>query len=251
VPVLDCVANQNGTCDLEQRTCQFSLDLKKINETFVPEERMQLAPRGYGACAECVGENRFKGTIWWQKQNVANKLEWREALKVNRKFSARLKGRDFKVISYPNSTINVKGIDAQLDIWEHFDGFVADLVIIDYADILAAEDTKKEARHQVNDTWKAMRALSQKRHCLVLTATQTDTDSFDVETMSLKNFSEDKRKYGHVTGMLGLNQTSNEKMLGIMRIAWIIRREGEAFSNICVRVLECRKIGRPYLDSYY
>ena len=46
---------------------------------------------------------------------------------------------------------------------------IPDVIIVDYADILAPEDTRQsEKRHQVDETWKALRRLSQEWHALVI-----------------------------------------------------------------------------------
>jgi hypothetical protein len=151
-----------------------------------------------------------------------------------------------KVGIFSNSSINVRGLDGVLEKWEAFDGFVPDVIVIDYADILAAEDPKKQARDQVNDTWKALRRLSQDRHALVIAPTQADAGSYDIETQSMKNFSEDKRKLAHVTGMLGLNQTSQEKTAQVMRLNWIVLRESPFNSSDCLWVGQSIELGRAY-----
>ena len=57
-----------------------------------------------------------------------------------------------------------------------------------------------------NEIWKNLRALSQSRNCLVLTATQADAKSYEKNVLTMSNYSEDKRKFAHVTAMYGLNQ---------------------------------------------
>jgi replicative DNA helicase len=159
-------------------------------------------------------------------------------------------GRGLRVSSHPNNSISARDIRATLDTWEHFDGFIPDVVVIDYADILAPIDNRKEHRHQQNETWQTLRGLSQERHCLVITATQADADSYDRHHLSLNNFSEDKRKYGHVTAMLALNQTQEEKATGIMRIGVLLAREGEVDARSEVAILQCLRAGQPCLASY-
>ena len=147
---------------------------------------------------------------------------------------------------YPNSTINVKGIEGVLERWEHERSFIPDVIVIDYADILAPEDKNKQTRDQVNDTWKALRKLSQEKKCLVIVPTQADSGSYDTNTQSMKNFSEDKRKLGHVTGMLGLNQTDDEKGDNIMRLNWLVLREARFGTNRCLVVGQCLDLGRAF-----
>lgn len=156
-----------------------------------------------------------------------------------------------KVSVHPNSSINIRGISAILARWEIMEGFIPDVIVIDYADILAPEDPRAQTRDAVNDTWKALRRLSQERHCLVIAPTQADAASYDQWVQNMKNFSEDKRKLAHVTGMLGLNQTEEEKTKAVMRLNWIVLRESPFRSKNCLWVGQCIEIGRAFWSATF
>jgi hypothetical protein len=153
---------------------------------------------------------------------------------------------------HPNTSINVHGVRGILEAWERA-GWVADVVVIDYADILAPirGAAEENSREQINNTWKHLRALSQQLHCLVVTATQADAASYSVETLGRANFSEDKRKFAHVTGMFGLNATEQERDDGIMRLNWLVLRESKYSERKCVHVAGCLDIGRPAIISTF
>lgn len=157
----------------------------------------------------------------------------------------------FKLSVHPNSSVSTHDISAILKKWELYEGFVADVVIIDYADILAPEPGTGHftTRDQVNSTWKALRRMSQEKHCLVIAPTQADAASYNQPLLDLKNFSEDKRKLSHVTGMLGLNQIPVEREKGIMRLNWIVLREDSFSVDKCLYVGQCLKLGRPFTCS--
>jgi hypothetical protein len=137
-------------------------------------------------------------------------------------------------------------------LWERQDGFVPDVVAVDYADILAPDkDTEKfDFRNQSNITWQRLRSLSQERHCLVLTATQAAASAYGKETLAMSDFSEDKRKFAHVTSMFGLNRTSREKALGIMRMNQLTLRDSFSDESNFVTVLQCLERGRPIIGSF-
>jgi len=151
-----------------------------------------------------------------------------------------------KVSVHSNSSINVLGIRSILDRWEMLEGFIPDVIVVDYADILAPEDPCQAVRDQVNDTWKALRRLSQDRHCLIIVPTQANRESYDARIQQMKHSSEDKRKLAHVTGMLGLNQTEEEKEVGVMRLNWIVLRENPFNVRQCLWVGQCLPIGRAF-----
>lgn len=165
----------------------------------------------------------------------------------------RIKSKDsfFRMACHPNSTINVKGIEAEILQYEREGWGTPDVVVIDYADILAPPAGNMEVRDQINTTWKQLRSLSQKLHCLVVTATQADAASYDKSLMSRINFSEDKRKLSHVTGVVGINVTGLEKEKGICRLNWIVLREGDYSPSRCCYVAGCLALGNPSICSVY
>ena len=62
-------------------------------------------------------------------------------------------------------------------MWEKQDGFVPDLIVVDYADLIVPE-SRGEFRHQQNEIWKGLRRLSQEKgEPLVITASQSDAKS--------------------------------------------------------------------------
>ena len=152
---------------------------------------------------------------------------------------------------HANSSINIAGIETILNQWEVFEGFVPDIIIIDYPDILDVEPNSSNLseRGTVNATWKAMRKLSQEKHCLVIAPTQADAGSYDIETLGMSNFTEDKRKIAHVTGMIGLNQIGEEKKAAMMRLNWIALREEEFIGDLCLHVGQCLSLGRAFCCS--
>ena len=249
IPVIDCYHNQSDTCDLDERACDFGIITGTgKDKKYTPfEEALDYEP-----CTECRRDNpkRFSGATWYKKRGRVEPLTWRDAVRQASKQDRRMGNKKFKLSTHPNTTINVRGIMTQLDLWEKYDGFIPDVIVIDYADILAPEDKVKDARHQVNDTWKALRSLSQIKKCCVITATQADAKSYDKRSQNLQNFTEDKRKYAHATAFYALNQTPHEKERGVMRFGSLLVREDDFSSLREAKVLQCLQIGRPYLDSY-
>jgi hypothetical protein len=192
--------------------------------------------------------------ISWAVKTYTAPMQWQEAWECLAAVSKRkdAKGGSFlRMSAHPNSSISVRGIDAILAKWEREDGWTPDVVIIDYADILAMPDGGEEHRNQINATWKQLRALSQRRHCLVLTATQSDAASYTSQIQDMTNFSEDKRKYAHVTGMFALNQEQEEKENGLYRLNWIVLRESEYDVSKVVYVAGCLGVAAPAIHSCF
>jgi len=255
VPVHDCRRNQEGLCNNHhRRNISEGPGYDPLTSDLTVEEMVNEL-NGYIPCDWCRRRSpkSYQPSLWWIEKKITKPLDWREAYKQGLRFKRLMGGRKIKLSSHPNRTLNVGKIKTLLDLWEHMEGFIPDVIVIDYADIMAPESGRlghAEFRHQQNETWQALRALSQERHCLVITATQADAASYGQESLSLKNFSEDKRKYAHVTSMIALNQTQREKQLGVMRVSQLVVRDDEFDLSRQVYLLQCLQIGRPILGSF-
>jgi len=152
----------------------------------------------------------------------------------------------FRLRCFSNSTIDVYGIMSVLQGWER-EGWVADVVVIDYADILAPPAGVRDTLDQIDTTWKQLRRLSQEMDCLVLTATQSNADAYQNKSKVLgrRHFSGRKTKLAHVNGMLGINMTSGEKEVEVTRLNWVVRRDGPFTEQLYQTVAGCLAISNP------
>ena len=186
-------------------------------------------------------------------KEYTKKLSWRKAKKACEKVMAKkVKSKEtyLKLSCHFNSTLSVDGIESILKEWER-NNWIPDIIVIDYADILKMVYTGKEGRDCIDETWKRLRALSQRRHCLLITATQSDAASYDRGTLKMANFTDDRRKIDSVTGMIGINQTESEKKKGIMRLNWVSLRDDAYHTSNCVYVAGCLSIANPAIKSCF
>lgn len=157
----------------------------------------------------------------------------------------------FRLSCHPNSSLSVSGIDSILADWER-DGWRPDVVVIDYADILAPSGSSHDPLEQIDETWKQMRRLSQSRHCLVMTATQSNAAAYGKEKAFLgrQHFSGRKTKLAHVNGMIGINVSEEERREHTARLNWVVRRKmrNRNRSNH-VQVVGCFDIENPIIQS--
>jgi len=246
VPVLDCANNQAATC----REGNGRAEPIEAGELYDMEHQDWLYE--HTPCSACIKRNRmaFKGALWWSVRPPVQPLTWREAWKNTEKWAKRHRAKGLRLAVYPNSSINVRGIEQQLDLWEQTEGFVPDVLILDYPDIMEPDDKRKEKRHQEDERWRLLRRVSQERHLCLITATQSNRGGFDDRDLSASDTSEDKRKLDHVTAFFAINQTEEEHERGVVRIANLLMREGKK-SRSQVVVLQSLETGQPYLASYW
>lgn len=244
VPVMDCLRGQKGECSDCDQAPVFSKDGKLLSYDEAPE---------HTPCTRCLHnrDSLFVGSYWYEKQRIPPFLPGLAQEKM-KNLSKRFGGKSIRLQCYPAGQANVQMIRNNLDIWEKRDGWVADMVVADYADILAPENSKeRETRHQINATWMALRGLSTERSIAVVTATQAAKTSYGKSQQDTTDVSEDKRKLGHVTSMIGLNQTPEEKRAKIMRVSQLLNREDDFDSYRNAVVLQCLQMSRPLLHSYW
>lgn len=152
----------------------------------------------------------------------------------------------------PSHTTSITAIEA--DIEERIKlGWMPKVVVIDYMDVLANEPgmSHQDFRHQTNAIWAAARRLSQKYHVCLVSATQSDAASYKAWLLTRDNFSEDKRKLAHVTGMCGINQTEDEKRHGIYRLNWVALREGIYYESRYVTTCGSLAVSNPAMKSVW
>jgi hypothetical protein len=257
-PVGDCVRNQFDACTRSDRNCDHGIYDEQItawdDDSTHQFERYQgliaaaKTHREYQPCDSMTCDMR-RPTVYLVEEPEREPLNAKDAVEVARVFFERYRRR-FKLMTSPSDSLSNEEIRRCLDEWEYQDDFVPDIIIVDYADLMTARVA--EFRHRQDAIWKGLRATSQARHALVVTATQADANSYRQNRLNLTNFSEDKRKFAHVTAMWGLNQDPHgrEKELGILRINTLLVREGIFSAENDVAILQDLRSGRPFLESY-
>ena len=231
-PVADCKLNTRNSCRRSYR----KNDIEMIGDY------KEAVRNGYRECF-C---NYMDYVIHVKKIRVKVLDNWMDVYNQGQRWQ-RYSKRGLRLIVYPNDTLTLGGIYNELDILEYFDNFIPDIIVVDYADIMTCDE--KEERQKQNKIWKGLRKISQERHCLVITATQTNASSYGKKNLGKKNFSEDKRKYGHVTRMYAINQTEEEERDDKVRISEIVARKGRKFVRQ-VTVQRCLDINRFLAISY-
>lgn len=252
-PVLDCRKNQTGSCERPEWLNQsmivgsYPKDAKGAYHVGSLEDYPDHVP-----CSACIrrAPDAFQGSYWWQYMTVPDLAEVPTLAKA-KEFMSRVGTARFRMSCQPSDTVSAEWVEKQTELWFRRDGFIPDLIVVDYADNLAHIMSKKEERHAINQTWQRLRRISQVMNCCVMTATQAGRSAYGKASVKAQDTSEDKRKLAHVNAMIALNQTDEEKAAGIMRLSSILTREDAYDARRNVTVLQCLSIGRPYLASYF
>lgn len=207
--------------------------------------RASRRPRHGGTVKVPIGVT-WEGEVETKSVRHDGTLTAAEAFKA---FQKTARGKDvFRLSCHPNSSISVAGIGSIVRDWERED-WTPDIVVIDYADILAAPSGYREVNDQIDQTWKELRRLSQELHCLVATATQSSALAYRGGTLGRRHFSGRKTKLAHVNGMIGINVTDDDKAKGLTRLNWVVKRDGAYREAVSMPVAGSLRIANPAIRS--
>ena len=143
-----------------------------------------------------------------------------DQMRALNKYSSNL-----RIIAYPAFGESVQGITDRVEELAT-EGFVTDVLIIDYADITKPIGGGSELRNQLDATWKHLRGFSMKFHCLTVTASQTNRAGLSSNVVAAETIAEDIRKLAHVTSMVSMEQSPKMYKNHIMRLRNIAMRNG-------------------------
>ena len=170
-----------------------------------------------------------------------------EVQKRQKSLKRLFRGGSFRIYAEPAYSLTVEGLENKLDDLA-YEGFYPDVVIIDYADIMAPSE-KGEYRQQIDGIWKRLRALAQKRKCVVFTASQTNRGAISRE-VEAEDAAEDIRKIAHVTSMVSISKTKFCKQNSIAIYSQIAVREGQPEMRKVIAT-QCLALGRPVIESHW
>lgn len=159
-------------------------------------------------------------------------------------------GGDLKIRCYPPRTLTLQKLRSELKVLEVFEHFIPDVIVIDYADIMALP-SGRERRLQLDELWLGLRNINLEMDNLVATASQTGRETVGGRRdADESNIAEAVSKVNHVTRMITINRSKRDKRLGIYRMGCQTIRDGkECFDTLVV--CSCLEIGRPWMADCF
>ena len=170
-----------------------------------------------------------------------------EVQKKQKSLKRLFRGGAFRIYAEPAYSLSVEGLENRLDDLA-YEGFFPDVIIVDYADIMAPSDNA-EYRHQIDGIWKRLRALAQKRKAVVFTASQTNRGAISRE-VEAEDVAEDVRKIAHVTSMVSISKTKYCKQHNLAIYSQMAVREGQPETRKVIAT-QCLALGRPLIESHW
>jgi len=123
------------------------------------------------------------------------------------------------------------------------------MILVDYGDILRPVKHNSEKRHELQEIYEQLRAISQEFNCPVWTASQTNRSGLNAEVVTMESISEAFSKCFVADFIFSLSRTIEDKTANTGRIFIAKNRNGPDgivypvfmdTANVCVKVLSAR-----------
>lgn len=169
--------------------------------------------------------------------------------KVQETYRSVTEGK-LKFRCYPTGSLTLSKLRSELKLLEVFENFVPDVIVLDYADIMCLPPGK-EKRHQLDALWMGLRGITTEMNNLIVTASQTGRETVGGKRdADESNIAEAVSKLNHVTRMITINRSKEDKRMGIYRMSCQTMRDGkECFDQLVV--CNCLEIGRPWMEDRF
>lgn len=140
--------------------------------------------------------------------------------------------KNIRVAKFPMRSIGIRELEGFLDLLEQSEGWMPDLLIVDYPDImkLPAHDLRIATGHLYAD----LRGLGEKRNMALLLPNQSNRDGTRRTWIEEDNTSEDFSKIMSADISVSYSQTDEEYRNGIARLYVIKNRDNTAKSRIVI-----------------
>jgi intein/homing endonuclease len=240
-PCFDCKKNKDNSCQKDERVNQM-----KCPGTFSPASK-------YRPCSICKDtfedKDDFELGFWNEIIDVPN-FDYPTVqhkiglLKKEGKANIWLKSK-------PRFSASIEDLENDLDNLEYVHGFIPDVIVIDYADILQADNKDVSGVQKEDEVWMCLARMASKKKALVLTATQLNKDSLTAKQITTAHTAKWIGKLGHVDAMFALNQTPEEKAMGMVRVSILEHRHKHFIQTQNCYVLQKFSVGCFHLDSYF
>jgi len=152
---------------------------------------------------------------------ITNMKARRKIRKTIKRFGGRLIIRKFPMGSCSN-----KKLERYMDYLETYEGFVPDILINDYPDIMAPDDASQATRDNLNASYITHKRWADERNMLVAVVSQATRAAIRSKRLTMKDFAEDIRKLGNVDSVIGLCQTDAQALSNLSTLYVVAARRG-------------------------
>lgn len=146
---------------------------------------------------------------------------------------------------FPTGKLTTRELEAYLDTIAHSDGFIPDLLIMDYIDIMSIDSSTR--REALGDAYVQLRGLAVERNIAVATASQANRSAEGVKLITRQHIAEDFSKIATADVIITYTQSRAERQLKLARLYVDKAREDQ--NSQVVLITQDYTTGQFVLDS--
>lgn len=139
-----------------------------------------------------------------------------------------------KIHEYPPGSFTPSQLERLIEKYEA-KGIIFELVVVDYADIMAPDHRINDPIENSKQTYIGLRAVAFNKNVAVLSATQTNRDGFKATVAKADHIADDFNKVRIVDLLISINITEEERANGEARLFFAASRNQESGFTIFVK----------------
>lgn len=199
----------------------------------------------FGVAGVLNGHNVLHLTFEMSEERVTQRYDMRftektfEYIKDNQskvgealKRLSKMRRGELVVKEFPTRTCTVDMIRSLLTRLKIAEGFVPDLIVLDYPDIMRPSRNYGEKRHELELMYEEIRALAQEFNVAIWGASQTNRGALSKKVVTIADLAESFGKAAVADFMIALSQTKEEKRNGEVRYYVAKHRNGQSDETI-------------------
>lgn len=194
-----------------------------------------------------------RGNVDIEEREVTPKLALDDT-KIRSKLKRKMKRWQNRVLDniivkqFPTGKLTVGQLEAYMDNLEQTEGFIPDLLIVDYPDLMNLQaGNAGQFRHALGDVYKNLRGVAVARNMALAVPTQSNRAGSKSKTVGRTNVSEAYSKIADADVVVTYSQTEMEKSLGLARLSVVAGRNDE--DNITVVLSQNYNMGQYAVDT--
>lgn len=114
-------------------------------------------------------------------------------------------------------------------------GIIFDMVVVDYADIMAPNIRTNDPQENSKTTYVDLRAIAQRENVAMLTATQTNREGAKSAVSRMEHVADDFNKVRIADLMISINKSDDDKKRGIARLFFAASRNQKGDITIYIK----------------
>ncbi|NDB85864.1 MAG: hypothetical protein EB127_24665 [Alphaproteobacteria bacterium] len=132
---------------------------------------------------------------------------------------------ELRIKFFPKKSVGIAGIRNHIERLK-MEGFVPDMIILDYLDLLKAGSQKTELRHELGETYDGFEALNQELNTVGISGSQINRTGYKSDVVSMADISEAFNKNFGSYLTIGLSRDPNDRMNNTAKLSICKNRNG-------------------------